>query len=97
MSTHRERGLREYEALMGARPERALEGLRRQSPQLFETLVDSVFGGPLSRPELPRDKRELATIAILAAAGGAEAQLRSHVRAALELRCAPGWNQQACG
>jgi 3-oxoadipate enol-lactonase len=84
MSSDSERGLREYEALMGARPERALEGLRRQSPQLFETLVDSVFGGPLSRPELPRDKRELATIAILAAAGGAEAQLRSHLRAALE-------------
>jgi 3-oxoadipate enol-lactonase len=76
--------MREYEALMGTEPERALDALRRRSPQLFETLIDAAFGGPLSRPELARLEREIATIAILAAAGGAEAQLRSHLRAALQ-------------
>ena len=78
-----ERGLREYQALVGASPHDALDELRRRSPQLYETLIEAAFGGPLSRPELPGAQRELATVAMLAAAGGAEAQLRSHVRAAV--------------
>jgi 3-oxoadipate enol-lactonase len=54
-----------------------------RAPQMLETLLASGFAGPLSRPELSRRDRELATVAVLAAIGGADAQLAVHLRAAL--------------
>jgi 3-oxoadipate enol-lactonase len=42
-----------------------------------------MFGGPLARAELGRTARQVATVAILAAAGGAEGQLATHASAAL--------------
>ena len=83
------KGVLAFEALMGASPETMLAELRARAPQLYETVIESAFGGPLARPELGRTHRELATVAILAAAGGAERQLASHVRAALRLGLAP--------
>lgn len=77
------RGEHEFEALMGGRPEQVLADIRARSPQVYETMIESTFGGPLARPELRRVDRERATVAILAAIGGAEAQLRTHARAAL--------------
>jgi 3-oxoadipate enol-lactonase len=82
-------GEREYEALMGGSPGETLAELRQRSPQLYETVIETAFGGPLLRPELGRVQRELATVAIIAAAGGAERQLAVHVRAALQLGLAP--------
>jgi 3-oxoadipate enol-lactonase len=46
-------------------------------------VVAGAFGGPLARAELGRAERELATVAVLAAAGGAERQLARHAAAAL--------------
>jgi 3-oxoadipate enol-lactonase len=46
-------------------------------------MIASAFAGPLARPELSRPARELATVAILSALGGAERQLGVHARAAL--------------
>ena len=80
---HNERGLREYEALMGTPAGEALDAIRRRSPDIHETMIETAFAGPLSRPELGRADRELATVAILAALGGAERQLAAHARAAL--------------
>jgi 3-oxoadipate enol-lactonase len=85
----RSRGSREYAALMGSAPEETLAQLREKSPHLYESVVELAFGGPLARPELGRAQRELATVAILAAIGGAERQLAVHVRAALHLGIAP--------
>jgi 3-oxoadipate enol-lactonase len=56
---------------------------------MYDSLVAGVFGGPLTHPELPRAARETATVAMLAAMGGAEPQLASHVRAALHSGIAP--------
>jgi 3-oxoadipate enol-lactonase len=81
----RERGLREYQALMGSPAEVALADVRLRSPLLYDSMIESAFAGPLSRPELGRAERELATVAILAGLGGAERQLATHVRAALRL------------
>jgi 3-oxoadipate enol-lactonase len=78
-------GIREYEALIGVPAEEALADVRLRSPHLYETLIESAFAGPLARPELARAERELVTVAILAALGGAERQLAVHVRAALRL------------
>ena len=77
------RGEREYEALMGAPAAEALAEVRLRSPDLYESVVAGAFGGPLARAALGRSERELATVAILAAAGGAERQLARHAAAAL--------------
>lgn len=84
----KERGRREFEALVGADPEEGLAEIRRRSPQLYETMIDGFAGTP-TRPELSRASRELATVAMLAAIGGAEPQLATHVRAALHNGLAP--------
>jgi 3-oxoadipate enol-lactonase len=78
-----EKGRREYLALIGSAPEEALAGVRRQSPDLFDTVIADAFGGALTRPELDRATREIATIAMVAALGGAELQLATHAKAAL--------------
>lgn len=78
-----ERGRREYEGLMGRRPEEALGEVLQTSPQMFEAVVEGAFGGALARPELGRRARELASVAIIAALGGADRRLASHVRGAL--------------
>ncbi|WP_433473421.1 alpha/beta fold hydrolase [Spirillospora sp. CA-142024] len=78
-----ERGRREYEGLMGRKPEEALPEVLRTSPQMFEAVVEGAFGGALARPELGRSTRELATVAVIAALGGAEGRLAGHVRGAL--------------
>lgn len=88
-TSDRERGASAYEALMGAAPEEALAELRQRAPLIYETVVDTVFAGPLSRPELGRLQRELASVAAIATLGGAERQLAAHVRAALRLGAAP--------
>jgi 3-oxoadipate enol-lactonase len=82
-------GQREYEALMGSPPEETLAAVRATSPQLYEAVVEGAFGGPLARPELSRREREIATVAILAALGGAERQLAVHAAAALRNDVAP--------
>lgn len=84
-----DRGRLEYTALMGAAPEQALAEVRLGSPQLYDAVVEGAFGGSLAHAELPRAARELATVAILAAEGGAERQLAGHVRAALRIGVAP--------
>ncbi|TYK46297.1 alpha/beta fold hydrolase [Actinomadura decatromicini] len=83
------RGRHEFQGLMGGDPEEALAEVLRTSPQMFETVVDGAFGGPLSRPELSRRARELVTVAVIAAGGGADQRLASHVRGALRQGVAP--------
>ena len=83
------RGRQEYAALMGAEPEEALAEIRRRSPQMYYSVVESAFGGPLAHAELGRAARELVTVATLAAVGGAEPQLAVHVRTALRNGIAP--------
>lgn len=78
-----ERGSLEFTALMGTPPEEALAELRLRSPQVYRTMLEGAFAGPLSHGELSRADRELATVAVLSALGGAEPQLASHVGAAL--------------
>lgn len=78
-----DRGRLEYTALMGTVAEEALAEVRLRSPHLYDAVLEGAFGGPLAHPELGRAAREMATLAILAALGGAERQLATHARAAL--------------
>lgn len=76
------RGRREFDALIGGTPEDLLPELLRGAPHLFESLMAG-FSGFLSRPELGRADREIATVAMLAALGDTSGQLAVHTRAAL--------------
>jgi 3-oxoadipate enol-lactonase len=84
-----ERGVREFEALMGASPADALADIRAISPEIYDAVVSKAFGGTLANPDLDRATRELVTVAVLAAVGGAEPQLATHIAAALRLGVAP--------
>lgn len=77
-----ELGVREYRELIGGEPGERLAAVRAASPEMYETMIESVFAGPLARPELARADRELATVAMIAAIGGADDKLGGHVRAA---------------
>jgi 3-oxoadipate enol-lactonase len=79
-----EKGREEYRALVGGDPDTGLAEVRRRSAAMAETMMEGPFAGTLSRPELSRADRELATVAMLAALGGAEKQLATHARAALK-------------
>jgi 3-oxoadipate enol-lactonase len=90
------RGERELTAQMGASGAEQMAALRRRSPELYETVVAGLFGGPLARPELSRADRELVTVAVLATLGGAETQLGPHVAAALHQGVAPAELRALC-
>ncbi len=77
------RGQREFEALMGSPPQEALADVRLRSPQLYDEIVEGAFGGALADAALSRAGREIATIAILAAAGNSGRLLATHAKAAL--------------
>ena len=77
------RGEHEFEALMGGSPAETLADIRARSPRMYDAVVGSAFGGPLAGAELSRATREVVTVAVLAALGGAEQQLATHARAAL--------------
>lgn len=78
-----ERGARTFRALIGTDPENALAHVRAQAPQMYRWLIDGAFSQQLADPRLSRRDREIATIAVLTALGGAEPQLRVHLEAAL--------------
>lgn len=84
-----ELGQREYTALIGTPPEEASAEVRLRSPQMYDAMVTGAFGGTLAHSELGRAAREIATVAITAALGGAERQLASHTRAALHNGVSP--------
>ncbi|GAA2126627.1 alpha/beta fold hydrolase [Actinomadura napierensis] len=84
-----ERARRAYEGLMGVQAEKAFADVRAVSPQMYETVLEGAFGGPLARSELSRRERELASAAIVASLGGADRRLASHVRGALHQGVAP--------
>lgn len=70
-----------FSTFVTGRPERT--GTGTDPGARNPTLVDHAAGGVAARPELDRAERELATVAVLAAPGGAERRLATHTRAAL--------------
>jgi 3-oxoadipate enol-lactonase len=76
-------GEHELQAIDGERGAAVVRAVRQVSPTLADALTEFAFGQVFCRAELGRRERELATVAILAAIGGAETQLRVHLGAAL--------------
>jgi len=70
---------------LGLDPEQLIAGIEPLDPRFGHTLVEYCFGEIVGRPELDLRTRELATIAVLTALGGCQAQLETHLRAAVHL------------
>jgi 4-carboxymuconolactone decarboxylase len=79
--SRRERGLARL-AELGDEP--GGEEFLARLGDLGDLTVDFVFGDVHARPGLPVRERELVIVAVLAALGGLEPQVRAHIRAARE-------------
>ncbi|MBO2449613.1 alpha/beta fold hydrolase [Actinomadura barringtoniae] len=77
-----ERGEHEFEQLIGVPAEPGLDRIKASSPDVHATMLET-FAGPMTHPELSRQSRELASVAVIAALGGADGKLATHVRGAL--------------
>jgi 3-oxoadipate enol-lactonase len=76
-------GAHELQAIDGERGAAVVRAVRQTSPTLADALTEFAFGQIFCKAELGRRERELTTVAILGAIGGAETQLRVHLGAAL--------------
>ena len=76
-------GAHELQAIDGERGAAVVRAVRQTSPTLADALTEFAFGQIFCKAELGRRERELATVAILGAIGGAETLLRVHLGAAL--------------
>lgn len=82
-------GWKELKAINGEQAITIESNIRETSQPLADALTGFAFGEIFSRAELGRHERELITIGMLAALGGAESQLRVHLNAALNIGVDP--------
>ncbi|MDR3592548.1 MAG: carboxymuconolactone decarboxylase family protein [Negativicutes bacterium] len=82
-------GLKLLERLYGESAGVFLESLSQIAPSVAGYSVDFVFGDIYSRATLDLKQRQLLTVAVLAALGGCEPQLKVHIGAALNLGLSP--------
>ncbi|MCW2306830.1 carboxymuconolactone decarboxylase family protein [Rhodobium gokarnense] len=80
-----ERGRRALAEIDGAAGERVVAALADIAPDFATYLFEFPFGDIYSRPGLDLRSREIATIAALTAMGTAEAQLKVHIEAGLNV------------
>jgi 4-carboxymuconolactone decarboxylase len=85
-----ERGLAKMREMFGPGIDSALKGLAATSPDLERCLVEFPFGDIYSRPGLDLKTREMLTVAALTVLGYPQAELRDHIRGALNVGCTPG-------
>jgi 4-carboxymuconolactone decarboxylase len=87
--TQYEQGLRVLREIDGEVGQRVVDALAGISPELGHQVVAWAYGEMYARPTLgPRD-RQLLTLGMLTALGGAEAQLEVHINAALNVGLTP--------
>ena len=80
-------GLATMRAIFGPEVESALKGLTATSPDLARCLVEFPFGDIYPRPGLDLKTREMLTVAALTVLGYPQAELRDHIRGALNVGC----------
>lgn len=84
-----EHGLNVLRQIDGEAGQRVVDSLADISPELGHQIVAWGFGEIYARPGLaPRD-RQLVTLGVLTALGGAEPQLEVHINAALNVGLTP--------
>ena len=86
-ATRYERGLAKLLEIYGEEANVLLASLEDIAPDLGRYIVEFAFGDIHCRPGLNPQSREIATISALTALGNAAPQLRSHIRAALNVGC----------
>jgi 4-carboxymuconolactone decarboxylase len=82
-----DRGLDSMRAIFGVGIESALQGLAATSPDLVRCLVEFPFGDIYPRPGLDLKTREMLTVAALTVLGYPQAELKDHIRGALNVGC----------
>ena len=85
--TRYDRGLGKMRAMFGPGIESALESLAATSPDLARCLVEFPFGDIYTRPGLDLKTREMLTVAALTVLGYPQAELKDHIRGALNVGC----------
>jgi 4-carboxymuconolactone decarboxylase len=85
--TRYDRGLGRMRAIFGPGIESVLQGLAATSPDLVRCLVEFPFGDIYPRPGLDLKTREMLTVAALTVLGYPQAELKDHIRGALNVGC----------
>jgi 4-carboxymuconolactone decarboxylase len=68
---------------IGIDPDAVVASVAPVDERFGHTIVEYAFGEIIGRPELDLRTRQLVTVALLAAMGGCEAQLETHIPATL--------------
>ncbi|RDI66009.1 carboxymuconolactone decarboxylase family protein [Nocardia pseudobrasiliensis] len=84
-----DRGLEVLRRIDGEAGQRVIDSLSDISPELGHQIVAWGFGEIYQRPALPPRDRQLVTLGMLTALGGAEPQLEVHINAALNVGLTP--------
>lgn len=84
-----EHGLRVLGQIDGEAGQRVVDALADISPELAHQVVAWAFGEIYARPTLAPRERQLLTLGMLTALGGAEPQLEVHINAALNVGLNP--------
>lgn len=82
-----DRGVGVMRAIFGPRIESALNGIAATNPDLARCLVEFPFGDIYSRPGLDLRTREMLTVAALTVLGYPQAELKEHIRGAMNVGC----------
>ena len=85
MTDRMTRGLENLRKIDGDAGEHVIKSLEDVSPDLARYVIEYPFADIYARPGLDLRAREIATIAALTAMGTAEAQLKVHIRAGLNV------------
>lgn len=85
--TRYDRGLATMRTIFGPGIDAALQTLVATSPDLARCLAEFPFADIYPRPGLDLKTREMLTIAALTVLGYAQAELKDHIRGALNVGC----------
>lgn len=87
--TRYDRGLATMRKMFGPGIDSALKSLEVASPDLARCLVEFPFADVYTRPGLDLKTREMLTVAALTVLGYPQAELKDHIRGALNVGCTP--------
>ena len=82
-------GLAMMRKMFGPGIDAALKSLQAASPDLARCLVEFPFADVYTRPGLDLKVREMPTVAALTVLGYPQAELKDHIRGALNVGCTP--------
>ena len=85
--TRYDRGLTTMRTIFGPGTDAALQRLAATSPDLARCLAEFPFADIYPRPGLDLKTREMLTVAALTVLGYAQAELKDHIRGALNVGC----------